>query len=309
MQHITGTFKGFTHCQLYYQSWHPETPGQAVVVLVHGLGGHSGMFTNVADYLVSQGYEVYAMDLRGHGHSAGQRGHINHWQEFRDDLQAFMQMIQTQVSRCAYILWGHSLGGTIVLDYVLHSPEQIQGVIVSAPALTKVGISPWKLVIGQLLSTICPRFSLKSGIGNHLGTRDPVALAAYLQDPLRHEYGSARLATEFLTIVDWIQHHTADLKVPLLVMHGTADQVTSPASSRAFFQRVLYPDKEHYEYPGNYHDLFADLDHYKIFNDVDVWLDRHLEGAEVCQPFIALSTHPPVHSSVQPPMHRLAQTG
>uniref|UniRef100_B8HMT2 Monoacylglycerol lipase n=1 Tax=Cyanothece sp. (strain PCC 7425 / ATCC 29141) TaxID=395961 RepID=B8HMT2_CYAP4 len=285
MQHLEGIFKGFGDCSLYYQSWHPEGSGQAVVILVHGLGGHSGVFQNVVEYLVPQGYELYAMDLRGHGRSAGQRGHINAWGEFRADLHAFIQYVRQQQSRCAYILWGHSLGGTIALDYVLHAPEQLQGLIVTAPALGQVGVPPWKLAIGQVLSKVYPRFSLQVGIPKTLASRDPAALAACLQDPLRHDYGSARLVTEFYATVDWINQHASELKTPLLIMHGSADRVTLPEGSRAFFQQVLFADKEHREYPGNYHDLYIDVDYQKMFSDVDIWLDRHLVGTELCQPF------------------------
>lgn len=297
MKHLEGTFKGFGDCSLYFQSWHPDSSSQAIVVLVHGLGGHGGGLQNVVDFLVPQGYEVYALDLRGHGRSAGQRGHIDAWIDFREDLQAFLNQIHSQraycSSHCPVILWGHSLGGTIVLDYALHRPEQLQGLIVSAPALGQVGISSSKLLLGRWLSKLMPHFSLKVGLSKQSASRDPVALAAYLQDPLRHEYGSARLATEYFTTVDWINEYAAELKVPLLLMHGTADQITSPEGSRAFFQHVLYADKEHREYPGYYHDLFIDLDYHRMFSDVEVWLDRHLAGSEQCQPFTACALATP----------------
>ncbi len=306
MQHREGTFKGFANCNLYCQSWHPDIPSQAIVVLVHGLGGHSGMLQNVVDYLVPQGYEVYAMDLRGHGRSMGQRGYINSWKEFREDLRAFLQHIRAQRARCPFILWGHSLGGTIVLDYALRSPEYLKGVIVTAPALSKINIPLHKLLIGQLLSTFLPQFRLPAGLSKQLAKRDRVALAAYLQDPLRHELGSARLVTEFFSTVDWIHYHASELRVPLLLMHGTADQVTSPAGSSAFFHRVLFPDKAHHEYPGAYHDLYDDLECATVLTDVEVWLDQHLEAAERCQPF---GTCMLIHGTVPPQeKHLLGKT-
>lgn len=285
MQHTQGKFQGFRGCQLYYQSWLPVQPSQAMIVLVHGLGAHSSVFQNVVQYLVPQGYEVYAFDLRGHGRSPGQRGHINQWKEFREDLRAFLRYIQSQRSCCPLIVWGHSLGGTVALDYALHSPDEIQGLILTAPALTKVNIAPVKLALGRLLSKTVPRFSLKLGIQKQLGSRDPAALAAYLQDPLRHEYGSARLATEFFATVRWIQTHASELKIPLLIMHGSSDQITLPEGSREFFQQVIFPDKEHREYEGNYHDLYVDNDYAEIFSDLSTWLDQHLEEAAYCQPF------------------------
>ncbi|MBW4422787.1 MAG: lysophospholipase [Myxacorys californica WJT36-NPBG1] len=286
MKHREGTLQGLKGTTLYYQSWHPEEPSQAVVTLVHGLGGHSGVFQNAVEYLVPQGYEVYALDLRGHGRSTGQRGYINAWAEFREDLRLFLRFVRTQRTSCPMILWGHSLGGTIVLDYVLRSPHEIQGLIATAPALGKVNISPVRLTIGRLLSRIAPRFSLKLKIPTNLGSRDPQIAASYLVDPLRHEYGSARLATEYFATVRWIYSHASELQIPLLIMHGSSDRVTLPEGSRAFFQRVIFPDKEHREYPGNYHDLYVDSDYEEVFSDLEDWLERHLIGAETCQPFI-----------------------
>jgi alpha-beta hydrolase superfamily lysophospholipase len=296
MKHIEGRFAGYENVQLYYQSWHPEQPSQAVVILVHGLGGHSGVFQNVVDYLIPQGYEIYALDLRGHGHSPGQRGHINSWVEFREDLRAFLRQIRLQRACCPYILWGHSLGGTIALDYALRmlgetqgNQSEIQGLVVTAPALAKINIDPVKLAMGRLISKFVPRFSLKLGIHHSLGSRDPTAVSAYLQDPLRHEYGSARLATEFFATVDWICQHGAELKSPLLIMHGSADRVTLPEGSRAFFQRVLFADKEHWEYPGSYHDLYVDVDYDEIFTDLTTWLARHLVDVARCEPLLDFS--------------------
>lgn len=285
MKHIQGTFKGFGDLSLYYQGWYPETQTQAIVVMVHGLGSHSDGFGPAVEYLVSQEYEVYAFDLRGHGRSPGQRGHIDAWAEFRGDVHAFLQHIHSQRSHCPCFLWGHSLGGTIALDYVLRSPDYLQGVIVSAPALKKVGISPAKIALGRLFSRIMPRFSLEIGIRNELSSRNPAVHAVYLQDPLRHSYGSARLATEFFSTVDWIYNHAADLQVPLLVLHGGADQVTLPENSRAFFQKVIFPDKEHHEYPGYCHDLYVDVNYQGILADMQNWFEQHLEGTS-CSPLI-----------------------
>lgn len=284
MKHNEGTFEGFGGLNLYYQSWHPDAPTQAVVVMVHGLGAHSGLFEFAVQHLVPQGYEVYAFDLRGHGQSPGKRGHILTWAEFREDLHAFLQQIRQQRPGCPCFLWGHSLGGTIVLDYGLRLPDDLQGLIVTAPALGRVRISPLKLTVGRLLSQVVPDFSLKLGIRNELGSRDPAIVSTYVQDPLRHEFGSARLATEFFSTVNWIYQHTLDLRVPLLLLHGGADQVTLPEGSRAFFQQVMYTDKEYHEYPNCYHDLYIDIDYRTVFDDLENWLKHHLKGAATCRP-------------------------
>ncbi|MCL6436090.1 MAG: lysophospholipase [Leptolyngbyaceae cyanobacterium HOT.MB2.61] len=286
MKHIEGKFKGFKGINLYYQGWFPTEFTQAVVVMVHGLGAHSSLFNQAVQYLVSQNYEVYAFDLRGHGRSPGQRGHINSWKEYREDLHAFLQMVvRKQRPGCPCFLWGHSLGGTIVLDYALRYPDKLQGIIVTAPALGKIRISPTKLLIGRMLSRIAPRFSLKLGLKQAACSRNPEFCDALLKDPLRHEYGSARLATEFFKAVNWILNHTSELRIPLLTLHGSADEVTLPEATRAFFQMVTYHDKEYREYEEHYHDLYVDIEYQRVFKDFGNWLERHLEGA-ACQPLI-----------------------
>jgi alpha-beta hydrolase superfamily lysophospholipase len=281
MQHHEGRFSGFGGLKLYYQSWHPHEDTQATVVMVHGLGGHSGLFKPAVQYLVAQGYEIYAFDLRGHGRSPGQRGYINSWAEFREDLRLFLQQIpahRADASRPCF-LWGHSLGGTIALDYALRSPDDLKGLIVTAPALGKVKIAAFKLALGWALSRIAPRFSLKLGLRNDVCSKNPDICVAYLQDPLRHEFGSARLATEFFATVNWIYQHISELNMPLLLLHCREDEVTLAEASREFFQQVLVADKEHREYSGCYHDLYVDAN-YQVLSDLTHWLERHLNEPE-----------------------------
>lgn len=281
MKHMEGRFSGFDNLSLYYQSWQPDPEAQdkaiqAIVAMVHGLGGHSSLFHPAVQSLVPQGYAVYALDLRGHGQSPGQRGHVNSWAEFRQDLHLFLQQIQQQHASYPYFLWGHSLGGTIALDYALRSPDSLKGLIVTAPALRKVQISPFKLALGCVLSRIAPRFSLSLGFRNDGCLKNPDVCLAYLQDPLRHDYGSARLSTEFFATVRWIYQHISDLKIPLLLLHCREDEVTQVEASRHFFQRVIISDKEHREYVGCYHDFYIDA-HYQVLADLNHWLERHIE--------------------------------
>jgi alpha-beta hydrolase superfamily lysophospholipase len=276
MQHGEGTFQGWGGLDLYYQRWLPKQPVQAIVGIVHGLGGHSGLFKNVVQCLVPQGYGIYGLDLRGHGRSPGQRGYISRWQEFREDVNHFLQLIQSHHPGVPCFLWGHSLGGVIALDYALHHGEKLQGVIVTAPALGPVGIPRLRMAIGRLLSWSWPRFSLTTGLSGIPGSRDPNVVEAMAQDPLRHLRGTARLATEFLSAKTWVQTHAANLQIPLLVLHGGADQVALPEGSRMFFEQLTYPDKERYEYDGGYHEIHDDINRQEVFADLSYWLDRHL---------------------------------
>ncbi len=270
-----GTFSGAAGLELYYQSWHPPTAAKAVVILVHGHGGHSDLFINLVEYLVQRDYSVYSFDLRGHGRSPGQRGYINSWTEYRGDLTAFIQLVTDREPDLPWFLLGQSLGGTIALDYVLTAAKQPQGLILLSPALS-IGVVDWKMAIGKVLSRILPRFSLDSGIDLAAGSRDPEVVAAYAQDPIRHSRGTARLVTELLQAIERIDIQAQKLSVPVLILHGGADYVTFPDSSRVFFNRLTLEDKELKEYPDSYHELQNDLNYLEVLADIENWLARHL---------------------------------
>ena len=269
-----GTFQGANGVKLYYQSWHPQALAKAILVIVPGHGGHSGTFTRMVAYLVERNYIIYSFDLRGNGRSPGQRGYINSWAEFRADLTAFLNLVTAKKPDLPLFLIGQSMGGTIALDYVLRESDRLQGLILMAPALG-LGVSPWKLWLGKILSRIWPRFALDTGIDLSAGSRDPEVVAAFARDTLRHSQGTARLATELLKTINWINDHATELKVPLLILHGGADRVTLPEDSRIFWERLTLADKEKQEYPDSYHELHNDLNYQEVLADMNDWLKRH----------------------------------
>jgi alpha-beta hydrolase superfamily lysophospholipase len=275
-EHQEGTFVGYQGLKLYYQSWQPPGKPRAILIIIHGLGGHSGLFGNIVEHFIPQGYAVYSFDLRGHGRSPLQRGHINSWAEYREDLRAFLAEVKEDNPDCPCFLFGHSLGAIIVFDYLLHYPEAVQGAIATAPAIGAVGVSPFKLALGRLLSGIYPRFSLSTGIPLEAGSRDTQVLLEYDCDPLRHTQGTARLATEFLHTIAWIHSQVGNWTVPLLILQGGADSISLPRESYSFFEQIPFPDKEWREYPGAYHELHNDLDYQKVLGDLEDWLGRHL---------------------------------
>ncbi|MBD2079707.1 alpha/beta hydrolase [Leptolyngbya sp. FACHB-17] len=272
MQHSQGFFKSVGGLRLYYQSWHPVRNTRAVLVLLHGLGSHSGRFNNIVQYLVPAGYAIYALDLRGHGHSSGQRGHINSWSEFRADLDLFLRQIQSTTNLPCFVL-GHSIGGMIALEYALHFPAAVQGVITIAPAFGLNGISAKKILLGRILSRILPRFTLKVGIDLEAISRDCTVLNACAQDPLVHSCGSARLGTELFATIARVEAQAAHLQVPILILHGGDDQVAHPEGSRAFFEQLSVLDKERREYPGSRHAPHNDINYEELLIDLEHWLN------------------------------------
>ncbi|WP_416669433.1 alpha/beta hydrolase [Egbenema bharatensis] len=278
MLHTEGTFAGKDGTSLYYQSWHPVAPPKAILGILHGLGGHSNLYRNIVQAIVPQGYAIYGMDLRGHGRSSGQRGYINQWTEFREDFDCFRQLIATQHPVLPCFVMGHSLGSIVVLDYALHDLDGLSGMILMAPPLKPVGVPPLRLAIGRMVSQVYPRFTLNTGISHKAISRNPEVVAAYMNDPLRHTKGTARLVTEYFKTIQWIEANLHYLQTPILLLHGSADAIALPESSNFLFEQIQVADKEFRFYPEAFHDLHNDTDYQQVVNDLLFWLERHIEG-------------------------------
>jgi alpha-beta hydrolase superfamily lysophospholipase len=276
MQHQEGTFSGSEGLALYYQCWQPDGLARGVLVIVHGHGEHSGRYKHVVNHLVPQGFAVYALDHRGHGRSPGQRGYVNSMADFRGDVRAFVQLAAAANPGLPLFVMGHSLGGLITLDYVLHHPEGLRGVIASAPAVGSVGVSPILLQISRLLSRVWPTFSMETGLDVNGISRDPQEVKAYQSDPLVHGKGTARLATEVMDTAVYCQTNAHTLRLPLLMIHGTADPITAPVDSHRLFDNVAAKDKTYIAYEGGYHESHNDIHYQQVVADLAVWLVERL---------------------------------
>ncbi len=278
MKHQEGTFTGFGGLELFTQSWLPDTPAKAIIVLVHGLGEHSGRYPHVVNHLVPLGFAIYSFDHRGHGRSAKKLGaHVNNWAEYRSDVQAFLQNVRQQAPDLPLFLMGHSMGGLIVLEYTLHHPEGLQGVIASAPAVGAVDASPLLLFIGRILSKLKPDFLIESQLDASSISRDPDEVQAYENDPLITGKVSARWSTEFTGAIEWTRQNAAQFQPPLLIIHGGGDTLVPPAGSQFFFEQVQQPDKERIVYPNGRHENHNDIHHEQVTADLARWLEAHLD--------------------------------
>lgn len=279
MDRVEGTFSGFNDLELYYQCWQPEGEPKAVLVVVHGLGEHSGRYGNIVDWFVPKGYAVYAFDLRGFGRSPGSRGYINEWAEFREDVKAFLEFVRERESGQTVFLLGHSMGGLTVLEYVLHHSEGLAGVIASGPALG-VDIPPLLMVLSKVLSGILPRLAFNTGLDATAISRDPAIVEAYVNDPLVHSLSTPRFGIEFPRVIEWTQAHAAEMRIPCLIVHGGADRLVPPEGSRIFYEKMTITDKERQVYDGYYHEVFNDIGKEKVLAAVQAWVEGHLPHLE-----------------------------
>lgn len=273
---VAGTYVGAGGVRLFRRQWRPAATPRAVVANLHGLGDHSGLYPALVDYLVARGIAVHAPDLRGNGRSPGQRAYVERWEEFREDLGRFLAVVRSEEPGRPLFLLGNSLGGLIVLDYALHHPEGLRGVIAASAPLGRLGVPAPLLLLGRVLSRLWPRFSLRTGMDLTGLARDPAVARTLLADPLFHRYGTARLSTEVVAAIARVQAGAPGFPLPVLLLHGSADRMVPPDGSRRFVAAVGHPDHRLIEYPDGYHVLFADTGRERVLADLERWIADRL---------------------------------
>ena len=262
---------------LFLREWKPGSRNQrAAVAIVHGFGEHSDLYSPVAEFLVARGTSVRCCDLRGHGRSPGKRGHIRAWSDYRDDVLEMIDAIRGESPGLPVFLLGNSLGGLIAADYAIHRSDELTGLILLAPAVGEIGVHPFLLTVSRIFSRIWPSFTLKSGTQRSRLTRDPAAIARLDADPLVHSLGTARLGAEMQDAIVRVKQRAPALTLPVLILQGEADQVTSPDSTREFFANVGAGDKTLKTYPEAYHNLVIDLVKDDVMADIDSWITQQL---------------------------------
>ena len=280
------SFAGFDGTNLFYGSWESKNP-QAVMVVVHGFGEHSGRYEEMASMLTENGFNVYTMDLRGHGRSDGERWNPDSFDDYIKDLKIFMDLVKEKEENRDVFLLGHSLGGEIVLKYAILYPENIKGVIASSPSvgtyLSLPVIGRSAVALGMLRLTT-PVMGLLARIAPSLhvtGTQiDPQYLnhdrenyEAYANDPLVcHEPMKLRFSYEASKNILFLQEHADELKIPCLIMYGTSDVIVPPDSIREFYGKVNSEDKKLYSFDGYYHEIFNEVGKEAVYKVLFSWL-------------------------------------
>ncbi|HXY38794.1 MAG TPA: alpha/beta fold hydrolase [Vicinamibacteria bacterium] len=268
---------------LWIRQWLPESGRKAAVVLVHGLGEHGGRYEQLGAALAQAGYLVVACDLRGHGRSSGRRGDTR-FQPALDDLHRLLIETESQQPERPLFLYGHSLGALLVLTLLARragagdgGAPAIAGAIVSAvPLRTPLRAQRGRVLLALWLGRLLPGLRLATGLDPSAISRDPAVVAAYRADPLVHDRGSLALAREALAAADALAG-VDSLRVPLLLLHGTADRIALVEGSRELAARLASAVACR-EYQGGYHEPHNDVDRQQVMGDVIDWLGARAAG-------------------------------
>ncbi len=262
--------------QLYGRVWSPARP-KAVVALIHGLGEHSGRYTHVAAEFNHAGYAVLACDLPGHGKTAGPRGVTPPFDQLSDSCAGLLAEAEQRYPGKPRFLYGHSLGGTIVLHYTMRRKPQIAGVVSTSPAL-RLGGNPQraKMAFGKVVGRLAPNMVMANGLERSALSRDPQVVTAYGADPLVHDRVSARLGIGGIETGAWLLAHAAEFpQVPLLLVHGTDDRITSATATEEFASH-LRGDVTVRLWSGLYHETHNEPEKTDVLCYNIAWLDAHI---------------------------------
>lgn len=260
---------------LFTQNWTVANP-KACLVLTHGYNDHANRYPHVAAALNAAGYSLCAYDLRGHGKSGGQRGHTPSFDSFLDDLSLVFQKAREDAPNQKFFAYGHSMGGNITLNYAIRRRDGLSGVIATGPWL-KLAFEPpaLQMTVAKIMAGLNPTFSQKNAMNLPGLSRDEKVQIAYRDDPLLHHLITAKLATEIFQNGQVALEQAGQLKMPLLLMHGAADPITSAPATEAFYKAAGSSDKTLKLYPDLRHEIHNEFGQEQVFADMVSWLDKH----------------------------------
>lgn len=261
---------------IYAQNWQPELSARAVVALVHGLGEHTGRYQHVAEQFTEAGIALVGCDLPGHGRSGGIRGHTS-FENVMDEIDCLLEEADNMYPGRRRFLYGHSLGGALVLMYTLKRRPNLAGTIVTSPGLgVAVRVPAWKYFLARVMARLNPSFVLANGLEQKYLSHDPAVIQAYRADPLVHDRVSASLGWDLLTQGASLIEMADQYPLPLLMMHGSEDHLTSPEATEAFAKRVR-PDLLTYKvWDGLYHEVHNEFEKNQVIQTMLDWLNLHI---------------------------------
>jgi alpha-beta hydrolase superfamily lysophospholipase len=230
----------------------------------------------MAEFLTDSGFALVALDLRGHGRSQGQRGFFSSYKTLLGDITLFIKEVKKHFKKTPIFLYGQSLGGNIAINYTLRYEPRFKGTIASAPMLRTAFKQPaWKISLGKMMYKLWPTLSLSSGVDLYGLSRDTNVVHSRLNDTLYHNRVTPRFLSAFKA-GEWALRNTERLDIPLMLMHGDADRITSFETSCDFAKSAGSLCKLKV-WKGYYHALHEEVGKEAVFAYVVKWMNKKLK--------------------------------
>ena len=278
MNHFETSYTTHDGLKLYLQAWMPENP-KAGLLLVHGLGEHSGRYGHMVEKLNDLGVAVFTFDGRGHGKSSEGKpnAYFDSYEDYLKDINALFGKVKGYLPGKPAFLYGHSMGGGLVTAYVLKYKPQAAGVIISSPAIKEAeGTSPILIEVSGLINRWFPKLKvLKLDISGVSRIQEEVE--KYKSDPLIYQQNiPARTGFELYQMMRFVQSQAENFELPFLLIHGDADRLTNPKGSELLAQKAKSTDKTFHIFPGGYHELINDSDREEVMEVIVDWVEKRI---------------------------------
>lgn len=252
---------------------------RATVLITHGLGEHSHRYDDWVIELNGKEISVFRYDLPGHGRTRQQSWLFNDFDQLADAIQSqYNHAHEYSVGKgIPLFLFGHSLGGLITADFAMRSNPQVEGVILSAPALDAgEAVKPWMMRMAGWLRKLVPGLPILQ-IPQEQLANDPKVVSEYKNDPLVY-HGKIRVNTGYamLSRMSEAKKRVKEFTHPVLMVHGEADQIVRAEETRKFFDQLSVEDKTWHSYAGMYHEILNDIGNEKVKADISQWLDKRI---------------------------------
>jgi alpha-beta hydrolase superfamily lysophospholipase len=270
---LIASFKNNEDQYIFYRHWNPSRNRKGIVIIVHGFNSHSAYYQDFALQLTENNFEVYAIDLRGRGLSDGERYYIGDYRDVLDDINLLANIAKAIDPAIPVFLLGHCAGGVFSSVYALLYEGKLQGLIAESFAL-QVPASALALATLKFFGYIVPYLRLFR-IKNLYFSRDRDFVTGLEKDAfLMGERQPARTMQQLLFASALLKRDMHKIKLPLLILHGTADKATRPEGSEYFMEHAGSADKQLKLYEGYYHDLLHDKNNMIVSNDIITWLNE-----------------------------------
>lgn len=279
MNYKSTAYASFDGMKLSSYIWEPKDKPKALINLVHGFGEYSERYDHWATKFADNGYVVHAIDYRGHGKSDGRRGHINKFDDFLKDIDVLIKESNKIYPDLPQFIYGHSLGGNIVTNYILKRENNFKAAIITSPWYKlSFDQSALMLFFARIMNKVYPKFTRESNLEVKALSHDKKVVDDYINDPLVHEKISARMFYEIYNAGKWVLDNTDKIKLPVLIQHGNDDNITSCKASKEFAEKAKKIDKDvtYKEWEGMYHELHNEIKKDKVFEFVYDWIEKKL---------------------------------
>jgi len=269
------SFTGSSGHMIAYRAWRPAMEPAAIVLMVHGFNSHSAYFDSCAKQLVSLGIACYGVDLRGRGKSDGKRFFVETFDDYISDVEGLMTVAKSDYHDLPVFVLGHCAGGVVSCLFALRHQDGLAGLICESFAF-KVPYPDFVLTALKGVGHIAPRAKVLT-LKNSDFSRDAAAVARMDADHLiARESQPARTVAELVRANERLEAELPGIRLPLLVLHGTADAVATLQGSQHLLDHAGSADKTLKLYDGQVHDLLNDIGKGRVVNDISTWIERRL---------------------------------